>query len=101
MIGVNESFRLLNVDLEVAFTVEKGVFAVDLDDAKVICSADGEERAYRVNSDDRCERFIEIQFSLLRKSFDNNATFVFLENICCIVFLVADPSQWQGASSRR
>ena len=43
MIGVNESFRLLDVDLEVALTVEEGVFAVDLDDAKIVCSADGEK----------------------------------------------------------
>ena len=94
MIGLNESFRLLDVDLEVASTVEERVFAIDLDDAKVVCSANGEERAYRINSDNRGERFIEIQFSFLCKSFNNNAAFVFLENICRIVFLFADPSQW-------
>jgi len=43
MIGVNESFRLLDVDLEVALTVEEDVFAVDLDDTKIVCSADGEK----------------------------------------------------------
>ena len=43
MIGVNESFRLLDVDLEVALTMEERVFVVDLDDMKIVCSADGEE----------------------------------------------------------
>jgi hypothetical protein len=43
MIGINESFRLLDVYLEIALTVEERVFAVDLDDAKIVCSADGEE----------------------------------------------------------
>src|SRR5271163_3558537 len=101
MIGVNESFRLLDIYLKIASTVEEGVFAVDLDDTKIICSADGEERAYRVDSDDRCKRLIEIQFSFLCKSFNNNAAFVFLENICCVALRSADPFQWQGASSDR
>jgi hypothetical protein len=40
MIGVNESFRLLDVYLEVALTR----FAVGLDDAKIVCSvADGRQ----------------------------------------------------------
>ena len=43
MIGVNESFRLLDIYLKIASTVEEGIFAVDLDDTKIICSADGEE----------------------------------------------------------
>lgn len=68
--------------------MEEGVFAVDLDDTKIICSADGEERAYGVDSDDRCERLIEIQFRLLRKSFDDNTGFVLLKNICYIASVV-------------
>ena len=43
MTGIDESFRLLDVYLEIASTVEEGVFAVDLDDTKIICSADSEE----------------------------------------------------------
>ena len=43
MIGVNESFRLLDIYLEIASTVEEGIFAVELDDTEIICSADGEE----------------------------------------------------------
>jgi hypothetical protein len=43
MIGVDESFRLLDVYLEIASTVEEGVFAIDLDDTEIIGHADGEE----------------------------------------------------------
>ena len=57
MIGVDESFRLWEVYLKIASTVEE---AVDLDDTKIVGCADGEERTYRVNSDDWSERLIEI-----------------------------------------
>ena len=100
MIGVGKSLRLLHVDLEIASTVEEGVFAVDLRDAEIVGSADGKECAYRVNSDNGSKRLVEVQFSLLCKSFDNNAGFVLLKSICCIAFCSTDPSQWQGTPSR-
>ena len=52
MINVDKSFRLLNVDLEVALTVEEGIFAVDLSNAEIVGSTDSDERTYKVNSDD-------------------------------------------------
>ena len=41
MIGVDEPFRLLDVYFEIASTVEEGVFAVDLDDVKIVGCEDG------------------------------------------------------------
>ena len=41
VIDVDESFGLLDVYFEVASAVEEGVFAVNLDDAKIVGSANG------------------------------------------------------------
>src|SRR5271155_3279605 len=94
--SVNESFRLLHVYLEITSTVEEGVLAIDLGDTKIVDGADGEELTYGVDSDDGSEGLIEIQFSFLRKSFDDNTGFVLLKNICCIAFRSTYPSQGAG-----
>ena len=65
MIDIDESFKLLNIYFEITLSVKESVFAVDSGDAKIINNVDGEERMYRVNSDDRCKSLIEIQFSFL------------------------------------
>src|SRR5271156_67395 len=98
MIGVNESFRLLHVYLEITSTVEEGVLAIDLGDTKIVCGTDGEEGTYGVDSDDVSEGLIEVQFGFLYKSFDDDTGFVLLKNICCIAFCSTAPSQWQGTS---
>lgn len=60
MIDIDEAFRLLDVYFEIAWTVKKDILTVDLDDAKIIGSADDEEWAYEVNSDNGGEHLIEI-----------------------------------------
>jgi len=86
MINIDEIFKLLNIYFEIASIVKKDVFAIDLNDTKIINRANDEKCTYKVNFDNEDERLIEIQFNFLYKFFDDNSIFVFFKDIYCITF---------------
>jgi hypothetical protein len=68
-----QSFRLLNVDIHVAFSVKEGVLTIDMQDVKVVCSCNCENNADGVNSDDESKGFVEIKSSDLRVALYNDS----------------------------
>jgi hypothetical protein len=76
---IDEPFRLIDVDVDVALAVQEGVLTIDMQDVKVVCCCNCEDNANGIDSNDGGKGLVEVQTCDLGVPLYNDSRFVLLK----------------------